>query len=357
MTNGRNLFLKDSRKNNQIQVLRALFCFVIIFYHYSTRYSQLFNISSVFTNNVFEYLSHFGITSFFILSGFFLIRRQKVFLTPKQKIIYWLKRFLKLYIPYLIAVLIIFLLSFTGLYGAERTVSFSAFIENFFFVNLITGHGNVDGAHWYIFALITLLFLTFIYDLLPKKNKEWIFYWFVFLIISIISSVLLRTIENNAFITQTSKYVTFFLCRGYFPYCFIGIAVYLFDFEKIKQRNNVVVLIAFLLSIIYIASDNWVYLLLLLLSLALIVCCLFRVFAFLEKIKVLVLLGDASYSIYLTHQNIGYMFLNIFNDKINYYISIPIVMIIMVIFGLLFWLVIEKNTKRIIALIGNHKTV
>ena len=87
--------IKYNSKNLQIQVLRAIFCFVIIFYHYTFRYSQIYSNDSIFNNAFVSLFGQIGVISFFILSGFFLVCRREM-LSIKEKVVYWLKRFLSL---------------------------------------------------------------------------------------------------------------------------------------------------------------------------------------------------------------------------------------------------------------------
>ena len=70
--------LKKNYKNNQIQFLRAVFCISIVLYHYTIRYSELYGTVDLTRVSFLSLLSEFGIISFFILSGLYLIRRSHI---------------------------------------------------------------------------------------------------------------------------------------------------------------------------------------------------------------------------------------------------------------------------------------
>lgn len=347
---------KFVRNNLQIQVFRALFCLIIVFYHYTSRYSEIFGIESVFSSTVFSYLAPMGVIPFLILSGFYLVGR-KPLVAFKDKVIYWLKRLLSIYCVYLIAVTIIYLLSFTGLFGAERTVSFVGYLQNLIFINVATGIGYVDGAHWYVVALLCLYLLAFICDLLPKKENDLsVIFWSAFLIISIACLFGQKYLDSDSLICKATKLITLFLCQGWFPYAFIGISIFLFDFEKINNWKNILLIVMVALALAYIGINNWIYLLITFIVSTLIILALFQKMIFLEKAKPLIFIGNASYSIYLLHQNIGYMFLNLFTKAINYYICLIITILVVLTICVAFSYFVEKNIKKIISNIGNHQT-
>lgn len=343
-----NQIIKCTKKNNQIQFLRAVFCFAILFYHFTFRYCELYGRNNIFYNSFVQQFSQVGLIFFFILSGFYLIRR-KPLLSNKEKIIYWIKRFLNIYLTYILAIIIIFLLSLFGLLGEERTVSLFGFFQNFIFVNVLTGQ-NVDGAHWYIFALLCLYIVAFIYDIIPKKeNKDYPIFWIVLLSISIISLLVQKLVNNDLFIVKPFKLINYLMCHNYFPFVFIGIAFYFFDYDALKCKNNLLLLLFSLLSIAYIIFNNWADFVILICTSMLIILCLFQKLTFLERIKPIIFLGDASFSVYLLHQNIGYMCLNLFTKSLNYYISLVFTLLVIFIVGFLFYLFIEKNIKKLVS--------
>ena len=345
-----NDIIKCNKKNNQIQFLRAVFCFAILFYHFTYRYSEIYAANNIFYNSFVQQLSQVGLISFFIISGFYLIRRQPLN-SNKEKLVYWIKRFLNIYIPYVFAVVFIFLLSLSGLLGVERTVSLIGFFQIFFFINIITGQ-NVDGAHWYIFALLCLYVIAFIYDMIPKnENKEYLIFWIIVLSVSIISLLVQKLASDDSLFIKPFKIISYVMCRSYFLFVFVGITFYFFDYDIIRCKRNLLLLISMLITVMYVLYNNWIDFVIMFFSSLIIFMCLLRKFTVLEKIKPVVFLGNISFSLYLIHQNTGYMCLNFMTKYLNYYISLFITIMVILIIGSLFYFLFEKNIKKLLSFI------
>lgn len=342
-----NSMVKDNNKNLQIQVLRTVFCFLIIFFHFTIQYNNYYDCNNIFINPFVDCLDDVGVLSFFILSGFYLTRRKEL-TTFKEKLIYWIKRFLNIYLLYLAAIIIIYTASKFGYLG-NRAVSLSDFFQNIVFVNVLTHSKSVDGSHWYVLALLCLYFLEFIRDILPLKKEKSAYYWIIFLVVSIPSFIIQRNINENTIPSFIFKIVNVFLCQGYYAYAFIGISLFLFDYDKPLCLKNVLLSICVVLIFVFVAIVDWKRVIVLLVTVPIIILALFRKLVFLEYIKPLIFLGNASYSIYLLHQNIGFMLLNAFVPLIGYYLSLVIVVALVFGIGILFYLLVETNTKKLIA--------
>ena len=330
---------QTNHKNKQVQVLRAFFCILIIFYHFAVRYCEIYNVDSVLNNWVFNSFSSIGVFGFLLLSGFYLIRRRQVN-SISEKIKYWAKRFLDIYLPYVIAITIIYVFSLSGFLGDERSVSLLTFLQNICFINVFTSSSYVDGAHWYVFALIILYVFAFFYDVV-LKNKGFL-YWIIILSISLVFLVVSRFVSN-----KVVNLICSFLTRGHFPIIFLGISLFHFDFSNIKNKKNLFLAISSLFVLIYYAIFDWVSLLIIINIYVLVLFCVLEKMTILEKISPFVFVGNASFSIYLLHQNIGYIFINIFIRVINYYLAMLISILLVALFGILFYLFVEKNLKKL----------
>ena len=346
-----NNLVKNSGKNLQIQFLRAFFCLLIVFFHFTIQYNKYYDCSNVFVNAFVDCLDDAGILAFFILSGFYLVRRKEM-PTFKEKMIYWLKRFLNMYVLYVIAITIIFLASQFGYLG-DRKVSLPVFFQNIAFINVLTHSKSVDGAHWYILALFCLYIIELVRDLLPfNKEKYSHYYWFLILLISVLSFVIQENIDKNSTVLSiVFRILNVFFCQGYFVYAFIGISIYMLDYDRPRCFKNIIIITFAALSFAFAAFTDWKRILILLIVVPIIMLALFRKLEFLEKIKPLVFLGNASYSIYLLHQNIGFMLLNAFVPFAGYYLSLFIVIVIVLAIGMAFYLLVEMNTKKLISLL------
>ena len=341
-----NNLIKAKSKNNQIQVLRAFFCFLVVFFHYTIRYSQIYDEKNVFCNSVIGYFAQVGVISFFILSGFYLNRRN-VLKTTKEKVVYWIRRIFNIYIIYLFAITIIYIFSFTGLYGESRTVAFSTFIQNVFFVNVITGSGYVDGAHWYVFALLCLYMIAIAKDILSKKGQGYLF-WVVILIISLFALFVTKYVVNDSIPIKILRILNQLLCQSKFPYAFVGVSLFYFDYEQLHCSKNTILVISVFAALTYIAIDDWICLIITLCSTFCVLLALARKYIFFERIKPMIILGNASYSIYLLHQNIGYMLIRLLKKVMDYYYALILTIVIILIVGVLFSVVVETNIKKLI---------
>ena len=123
-------------KNKEIQALRAFFCLIIIIFHFTSRYKSIFNTDiGIFNNFIFDILGTFGVLSFFLISGIFLIPLK--YNTKKDKLLCILKRFLSIWLTYICAIVVIYILSLTSFIPDSRKVNFIGFLQN---VDMLMGH-------------------------------------------------------------------------------------------------------------------------------------------------------------------------------------------------------------------------
>lgn len=337
------------KKNNQIQVLRGIFCILIVIYHLFFRFSEIYSIESIFYNSFFSKMGLFGVTAFFIISGVYLVSNSKVYVGIKNiNLLYYGKRILFIWTIYVVAITIIFVISLFNK-DTGRTVSFTTYLQNIFFVNLLTGSNYVDGAHWYIVTLIIIIIWTLVLSIFGKQKDKWV--WMFILIINIIVGVF-------SIVFRTNKYISilyFLMGSQYFPIVVIGVSIkgYI-DADKI-YKNNLIYLVNCAVSSIYLYFINWLYPVFFAIIIPLIILALSNKLPFLDNFKILTLIGNASFSIYLIHQNIGYFIIYYLYQFTNIYLSTIVGFIAVVISGLLFYLCIEKNIKKIFNYINLNK--
>ena len=120
------------KKNNQIQFLRGLLCIIVIIYHFTYQYYNLFFLENIFDNVFFRKLGSFGVTGFLVLSGFYIFRKNNDDDFILNRFLYWVKRVLKIYIVYLIAITIIFIVKKITTNSGIISVTFYEYIKNVF---------------------------------------------------------------------------------------------------------------------------------------------------------------------------------------------------------------------------------
>ena len=344
------------RKNIQIQFIRGIFCLLIVFFHFTYRYSQLYNVGTAFTNNgIISHFGEWGVLTFFIISGIFLIPAKEI-IGIKAKIIYMLKRVLNIWLVYLFAIIIIFIISLFGVFPNDRTVGFKEFIQNIFFINYFTGCGYVDGSHWYIAALMILFFWMFVGLLINKQKNS--FYWIIIVCASCVSYLVNRFIYSHFILRMVFSILdSHYLYAALLGICMLRIKKIIYNKEKMFSKiDNVGWLIIGAVSMIMLAIINVHYVWMYASSLLLIALALFEKLSFVEKAKPIVLIGNASFSIYLFHQNIGYFLIDKISKSIGYYPSFVIVFLLVIIVGTVIHLFVELRIKKLVNMLINKIT-
>jgi peptidoglycan/LPS O-acetylase OafA/YrhL len=131
-----------AKRMDNIDFLRAIAILSVLFYHYTTRFSPDFYHASYMPLE-FHGGQH-GVDLFFIVSGyciFMTLERSKDFAT------FWGKRFARIQPAYIAGVMITSVLVYIfPLDDREPTVT--AAVGNIFWLNMIPGFPMIDGAYW-----------------------------------------------------------------------------------------------------------------------------------------------------------------------------------------------------------------
>lgn len=176
---------------------------------------------------------------------------------------------------------------------------------------------SVDGAYWTISSFLSFYFIVF---LIHKFNLKKMIYQFCFVWILMICVVKAGSLSGY----HVSKIlrITFLLDHGSF--FIIGIMIYLVKFDR-YNFYNIFLIISCLLTICF-AGGMLDFIAAIIFSLVLLLIILDRL-PILNR-KPLLFLGSISYSLYLVHQNIGYIIIRqLYKFDFNYFmiILIPIV--------------------------------
>ncbi|MCA0987042.1 acyltransferase family protein [Guptibacillus algicola] len=300
----------------ELDAIRGLAALAVVFYHYTTRYNDFYPRNEMFGDFEFKY-GYLGVNLFFIISGFVIY----LTLDKCTKLSdFGIKRVIRLYPAYIIGVLLTFtIVAVFGLAGQE--VGLNEAIIN---LSMLSGFLNVpyvDGAYWSLTIELTFYFimaLLFFWKLLNKIevfSLLWLSVGFIHLTIP------------DALYQNLRSYIEL---MGILNFCHLfiaGIMFYLLRTNYHKKYYGVLILCLvyeFLLNGVLLGS---------------IVLSFFILFYFIVLGKLhflnhkgLVFLGTISYSLYLVHQNIGYVILNnmdSWNLTHPLYIVIPILISIL----------------------------
>lgn len=289
-------------RNLNIEGLRGVLILWIILFHYTTRYSELFNVSVSWE---FENGGVVGVALFFAISGFFLgkslLEEEKVGL--KQALKFSINKYWRLYTPYVISVIIIYIITDLLFPLQGRECDTKSFVVNLFLIY----HpfvGFVDGAHWFIADLIKIQISLSLLYLFRKSENRKVLIW--------VASVVLLTFVVANYYSDGNLFTKIYRFIGVksFLSVLLGINLYL----SFAKSNFYSIIISALIAI-YLS---------LAIHIVLIPLCLFFFYCFISKNRVdfwlgkygifnnrvLLFLGSVSFQWYLVHQNIGFLILN-----------------------------------------------
>ncbi|WCP69981.1 acyltransferase [Vibrio tubiashii] len=291
------------RRLPELDALRGIAALMVVLYHFLIRYEQIYPTGN--TPLTFFEVGEYGVHVFFGISGF-VIAWSLVRINDATD--FCIARAARLYPPYAVAVLVTF--SAVSLFGLPgREVSILDALLNLTLFHQYWSIPSVDGVYWTLLIEAQFYFwVTMI--LLVNKNLN---LFRCFSLIFILGAALNLALPE--FIV--SKIISKLFFISYLAYFLVG--MFFFDIYKSKKLNtaNLTLLVAcaglqaLLHEIAVFMFVSFVFLLL--------------VF---DKLKVVnqgifLWLGSISYSLYLTHQNLGYIIINkLIVVGLNYYLTV-----------------------------------
>ncbi len=297
------------KKYNLIQILRGFAAISVMFYHASRHYQEE---NLVFFNGFFKH-GFFGVDLFFVLSGFVIYSSSRKYLENGNYIDFLKKRILRIYPSYWSFLLLPLTLLF---FIAPR---FIADVAGFEFLNylkvffLFFDHPQVSQITWTL--SFELYFYLMFFLIIFNKNFK-----YLIMVILVLASV--NLIDKSLF--SDLKFTKYLISPMILEF-FVGILIVLIV-DTIKTNKKYWFISLMILSIIlfvfiaYLSNNSIINIskhnrvlnfgiasFLLILSLV-----LFEKFNNIKCSKILILVGDASYVLYLIHSVI----LSIFDNKL-----------------------------------------
>lgn len=309
-----------------INLLRGIAALMVCFYHF-TNYSDV--NGSLFSNDLLLTLGVIGskgVYIFFVISGFVIpLSLFKYDFKLKNFGRFFLKRIIRIEIPYLASVLLIMLVAF--LFAFKNSTSFdfnfNQFIFHFLYLIPFTDYSWYNIIYWTLaIEFQYYILIGLVYFLIIKKEG------YLNLIIIFIFIV-------SGFFVNDDRYIFF-----YSPIFAIGITLFLLKFEKINKLLGLILVIICILSTFYHFN----------LTVVLLTVATFLFIYFLEvDNKYTNSIGNISFSLYLTHGLIGNNILYIFSsyelDLIGKIGAFFIAFLASIVFATLFWKIIEKPSQ------------
>ncbi len=316
----------------ELDALRGIAALMVVLYHYTKRYDEIYTHK---TMGILHFdIGRYGIQLFFMISGFVIF--MTINKTEKIKD-FVISRFSRLYPAYWFAVILTYsatlMIPLPG-----RMVGLSEALINLSMFQTWFRIPNVDGVYWTLaieLSFYIIMCLLYVSGYIKKIVTVSII-WMVI--------ILLTNHIENYYGYKVHAAVKLALILDYGHLFIAGIMFYkLYEDKKLKY----LFCIAFSYMVEYKVNSGFL----------IISGVYFLLFCFLVlnllswlKFKPLVFLGAISYSLYLIHQNVGYIIIRVLYDRgINnpyLIILIPIVMTIIVAFFMN--ILVEKPSMRLI---------
>ncbi len=288
------------RRNIGIDYVRCLMAILIMMYHYTYRYFELFpSVSNKYMSHL-KYGGTIGVAIFFVISSFYSMNTD--YSDAKCSFV---KKIIRLYPAYLLAVIIIYIVvKITN--TVELEVSVLDLLMNIILIARYLGRKLVDGAHWYVYFLIVFYAWHILLNKLGLKKKYWPYIvWLV--LSSITSQSFMEHFGLNSIVYfnhRIESLCTVLFLERYSSYIIIGVMIF-FIVNKIGVfRKSITLLFVALVRNIFFVPYS---ILIIITFLCVILFLMFSEYWVLPQNHIVNWFAPISYSFYLIHQNIGYV--------------------------------------------------
>lgn len=333
------------KRDYDIDFLRFIAAISVLLFHYTFRGFQADNMTSVSFHEI-SFLTQYGylgVNLFFLISGYVILmsaynQRLKTFL---------ISRFTRLYPTFWLAVVVttvsVFILS-----SFNQLPTIDQFVLNLTMVPTLFGENNIDGVYWTL--LIELKFYLLIALLLVFKQIKHVKYY---ALIWVLWSI-------YYFYTSFPYRLHDFLFPSFSSYFIAGAMFYLLRIEGISLFKILILLLSYVSSLLYefrhlerqINYFSTDYSLFIVVAMITLVYLVFFVISRQQKTffqsELVLYLGGLTYALYLLHQNIGYYLLDAFSQYLNWYMSLLVIIVVMLLISLIVHLWVEKKFSNYI---------
>lgn len=276
----------------ELDGIRGVAAMAVVFYHYTTRYNEMFDTTSVLN---FSY-GWLGVPLFFILSGFVITLTINRCKSPFE---FLYRRFMRLYPTYWICLLItLTVINITDFKMFQLPLI--DVLMNFTMVSEIFGFNYVDGSYWSLLPELLFYFLMALLMVFNKTNKVLTYN------VPILFICIIHYFYQIPFLWHLLYYLPLFM---------IGILFYNIYMGRKKYYFHILIVFNLVLSVfLYHKIQSSVPIEYLLFSftsfIGLFYLFIYGKLKFLGRSKGLVFLGTISYPLYLIHENVGLIFIN-----------------------------------------------
>ena len=206
--------------------IRGYMCILVVLFHYAYRYSEIFGCEPFLP--YFSWGGKAGVAVFFLVSGFLTaFTSKKIF---EKGTIWWLKhKFMRLYPHYFFACMLITLALLIFHLPGRDNITIVSFFRSLIMFPVVGV--NVDGAHWYVFALVSFYVVFLFVKRLNLLDKE-----ITYVVIGItyaIACVVLVAAQNTTMLYKIAHVFSVYVINIQ-PW--IGVLLYLLATKKINLK-------------------------------------------------------------------------------------------------------------------------
>lgn len=289
----------------ELDAIRGIAALAVVIFHYFYRYNDIYGHEYLPVE--WTALGKYGVQLFFMVSGFVIYWTLNRVEKPLDFLV---SRFSRLYPTFWFSAILTF--SFVFIWGLPgREVSVYQAIMNIFMFHQYMGVKHIDGVYWTLTVELTFYFWIFTFFVTGLlKYTEYLF-----------TPIILISILQSQGVIEVSGLLYEIFILQHLSYFLAGICFYKL-INKLENKFTYTILILCLASTLFVSSKS-----------VFLITSVFYVFFYLAisgrlkflTVKPLIFLGGISYSLYLLHQNIGYVIINeLYSLGINPIISISV---------------------------------
>ena len=313
----------------ELDALRGIAALSVVFYHYTTRYDQLYGHTARLPFSLPA--GRYGVLLFFMISGFVILMSLE---RTQQILDFVVSRVIRIYPTYWVAIAFTFsVVAIIGLPGREVSVTNAVLNGLMFHPFLHIPH--VDGVYWTL--LVELIFYALMAGIFTARllpHIEWVaLFWLG-----------LNALENHNLLIEIPGKLKHFLILEHAHLFIMGIVLY-----RLRQHGGSILRYGILAACfasqiaLYPEVDKHLTVLILIVVFLLINAGKLRAIA----IPPLLALGTISYPLYLIHQNTGYIVIRTLeNSGISPTISIVVATSVAIALSVLMTYYVEQTSLR-----------
>jgi peptidoglycan/LPS O-acetylase OafA/YrhL len=276
----------------ELDALRGIAATLVMLFHYTTRYDQLFGHTTTLPVSV--PWGHYGVNLFFMISGFVIFLTLHRINRPMDFVV---SRFSRLFPAYWVAIALTFILTHL-LQLPGKTVGVDTAILNLFMIHGLFKVGHVDSVYWTLEIELIFYCWALILYLAGRLDR----------LHAAFASLLLLRAGYFFAETQANIHLPYIISRllilPYIAWFACGIAIYRLTRLPAADKKSDLFLLVAAIAVLALTEGAFVGLLAIGLS-----ACLWSAAAGRLPIlanRTFTWLGAISYTLYLLHENIGW---------------------------------------------------